>query len=164
MELGRQRSIIDREIPCVGYGGSGRLFRILTDVAAGARLPTNIATELDKSVTPAYFIEPGDELLIEVLDLESETRVPGDQRVMVDGTIDLGAFGRLQVAGKTLEEIESAVEMRITELTEKQEQINVRLLESNAAVVYVLGEVGSPGYTLFSEGRLFSMLSSEQED
>ena len=123
-------------------------FPLLTqtkEFAASRSLPTNLATENNKSVLPVYYIEPGDELLIEQLDLESETRLPGDQKVLVDGTIDLGAFGRLQVAGMTIESIETAIESQITSASEKREQINVRLLESNSAIIYVLGEVGSPG-------------------
>ncbi len=63
---------------------------------------------------------------------------------MVDGTIDLGEYGRLIVAGMTVEQIEELVAARIESVENKRHAINVRILEANAAQVYVLGEVGSP--------------------
>ena len=109
-----------------------------------AALPSNLPIEKCKTVLPNYFVEPGDDLLIEPVDLSADLRLPPDQRVLVDGTIDLGEYGRLIVAGMTLEQIEDAVMVRIESLTTKRHAINVRLLEANASLVYVLGEVGSP--------------------
>ena len=48
-------------------------------------------------------------LLVQPADVESPAHLPGDQPVMPDGTIKLGKYGRLQVVGKTVEEIEAAV-------------------------------------------------------
>lgn len=109
-----------------------------------APLPTLLPIENCKTVLPAYFVEPGDNLLIEPIDFAADLRLPADQRVMVDGTIDLGEFGRIVVAGMTVEQIEAALEARVENLLNKRHAINVRLLEANAAQVYVLGEVGSP--------------------
>jgi protein involved in polysaccharide export with SLBB domain len=112
--------------------------------ASVAPLPTSLPIEDCKTVLPAYYVEPGDDLLIEPVDFSADLRLPADQRVMVDGTIDLGEFGRLVVAGMTVEQIEAAVEARIESVQNKRQAVNVRLLEANAAQVYVLGEVGSP--------------------
>lgn len=109
-----------------------------------AQLPSNLPIEKCKTVLPNYFVEPGDDLLIEPVEFSSDLRLPPDQRVLVDGTIDLGEYGRIIVAGMTLEQIEEAVIVRIESITKKRHAINVRLLEANAAQVYVLGEVGSP--------------------
>lgn len=100
--------------------------------------------ELDKSVLPAIYLEPGDTLLIEPVDFDSEIRLPADQQVLADGTVDLGQYGRLIVAGLTLEQAEGAIEGMLADAGEDGEQVNVRLLESEA-VYYVLGEVSSPG-------------------
>lgn len=114
------------------------------DFAMAAHLPSNLPIEKCKTVLPNYFVEPGDDLLIEPVDFSSDLRLPPDQRVLVDGTIDLGEYGRIIVAGMTLEQIEDAVIVRIESIEKKRHAINVRLLEANAAQVYVLGEVGSP--------------------
>ena len=109
-----------------------------------AALPTSLPIEDCKTVLPAYYIEPGDDLLIEPIDFSADLRLPADQRVMVDGTVDLGEYGRIVVAGMTIEQIEVAVEERVESIANKRHAVNVRLLEANAALVYVLGEVGSP--------------------
>ncbi len=121
-------------------------FPLLTktkEFAAAAPLPSGLPNELSKFALPDYFVEPGDRILIEPVDLESDIGSLGDQKIQVDGTIDLGEFGRIRVAGLTVEAIERAVEDQIA-LSGKQETINVQLIETNAAEVYVIGEVGSP--------------------
>ena len=99
--------------------------------------------ELSKFELPYYFVEPGDRVLIEPVNLESEIGSLGDQKVQIDGSIDLGRLGRIRVAGLTVEQIEQAVEDQIA-LYGQRESINVRMVETNAAQVYVVGEVGSP--------------------
>ena len=39
------------------------------------------------TVLPAYYVAPGDVLLVEPVTLESALRFPSDQRVLIDGTI-----------------------------------------------------------------------------
>ncbi len=104
----------------------------------------DLPTELSKDVLPAHFLEPGDELLIEPVNFESNVRVPADQKVLVDGSVDLGEFGRTMIAGLTLEEAESLIEQRIVQAGGEKNEINVRLLEP-VHRYYVLGEVNSPG-------------------
>jgi polysaccharide export outer membrane protein len=64
---------------------------------------------------------------------------------MPDGTIDLAQFGRLVVAGKTIEHIEADVSVAIKARESRPEPINVRLVNPQSALYYVLGEVNSPG-------------------
>jgi KaiC/GvpD/RAD55 family RecA-like ATPase len=66
-----------------------------------------VPRELDKGLTSSLTAEPGDVLLVQPADLDSPIRLPGDQPVLQDGTISLGKYGRLPVAGRTLDEIES---------------------------------------------------------
>lgn len=115
------------------------------EFAASAPLPNNLADELTKQVLAEYFLEPGDRILIEPLQLDSKFRTVGDQKIQVDGSIDLGEFGRVRVAGLTVEGVERLIEDRVAEITKAREAINVQLVETNASKVYVLGEVGSPG-------------------
>lgn len=104
-----------------------------------------VPRELDKTVISAYIIQPGDVLLVEPVQLDSPLRFPADQTVLPDGTIDLGRFGRLAVAGRTLEQIESDVTATVQAVEKDGGAINVRLVDPQSAVYYVLGEVTSPG-------------------
>jgi protein involved in polysaccharide export with SLBB domain len=103
--------------------------------------------ELAKQALEAYFIQPGDVLLIDVTDLEADIRVPADQPVMPDGTIDLGQYGRIVVAGLTIEQIEGLVHdvIQAQEKGKTIKPLNVRLNVADSARYYVLGEVNSPG-------------------
>ncbi len=115
------------------------------EFAAASPVPSGMAHELAKQPIETYYVEPGDRLLIEPVRFDSEFRTAGDQLVQVDGSIDLGRFGRLRAAGMTVEDIEIGVEERLVQMGVDREQINVQLIEANASEIYVLGEVGSPG-------------------
>ena len=86
----------------------------LGDSARAARVcyPLDLPRELNKTTIAEYRVEPGDGLLILPHDLESKIRLPADQTVLADGTIDLGKYGRLYVAGKSVAEIEKLVQAR----------------------------------------------------
>jgi polysaccharide export outer membrane protein len=139
---------------CSTAGGASSLFpndyRILRSaraIADSARRYAPIPRELEKRALLPYFVQPGDVLVLEITDLESDIRLPPDQLIMPDGTIDLGEYGRVVVAGLTIEEIEQLVlaAVRAVETDEDVATINVRLSVAESAVYYVLGEVNSPG-------------------
>ncbi|MCC6492197.1 MAG: polysaccharide export protein [Pirellulales bacterium] len=138
--------------PAAGCTTGGSLFpndhRLLPaakDVAAVTR-PSD-PRELCKHALEAFYVQPGDVLLLEVIDLQADVRLPADQTVMPDGTIDLGQYGRIVVAGMTIEQIEVAVTAAVQALHPDQsiKPINVRLNVAESAVYYVLGEVNAPG-------------------
>jgi polysaccharide export outer membrane protein len=137
---------------CSGPSGSFTLFPtgdFLLDSTKDVRKPVSanslVPRELEKTVLPTYIIQPGDVLLVEPLALDSPLRFPADQTVLPDGTIDLARFGRLLVAGKTLEQIENDVRAAIKAVEKEAGGVNVRLIDPQSAVYYVLGEVTSPG-------------------
>ncbi|HEV3117712.1 MAG TPA: SLBB domain-containing protein [Gemmataceae bacterium] len=103
--------------------------------------------ELDKSPLPPYVVEPGDVLLVVAADLDSPVRLPGDQPVFPDGTINLGRYGRIVVAGKALDEIEPLVRAAVQAQSDGKQVgfINVRVMTRVSNVYYVLGEVNAPG-------------------
>jgi protein involved in polysaccharide export with SLBB domain len=101
--------------------------------------------ELAKEPLPPYVVEPGDVLLIQAVDIDSPLRLPGDQPVLPDGSIDLGRHGRVVVAGHTLEGIEGIVKAAIAAQTKETPAITVRLVNRTSKVYYVLGEVNAPG-------------------
>ncbi len=116
--------------------------------------PPPVARELAKQPLVPFVVEPGDSLLVQVADFDSAVRLPGDQPVLPDGTIELGKYGRPVVSGKTVPEIEATV----TRLVNAGEQaaakekgkaepvtVTVRLIGRQSKVFYVLGEVNAPG-------------------
>jgi polysaccharide biosynthesis/export protein len=143
----------------------------LTETAKALRAaqpePWPLPRELDKRVLPAYVVEPGDVLLVQPADLESAIRLPADQPVLPDGTINLGRFGQLVVAGKTVQEIEVVVRAQIQTYLQNHPAetrdtgtaggapplpkpqdvgpITVRIVTRVSKVYYVLGEVNAPG-------------------
>lgn len=107
--------------------------------------PVCIARELEKQVAEPYVVEPGDVLLVQPASLESPLRLPGDQVVLPDGTIQLGRHGQLLVAGKTLDQIEAEINALIKKTVPDAGAIVVRLATRDSKVFYVLGEVNAPG-------------------
>lgn len=120
-------------------------------IAPAARLredacpPQAVARELEKHVAEPYVVEPGDVLLVQPASLDSPLRLPGDQIVLPDGTIQLGRFGRLLVAGKTLEQLDAEVNAVIKARDADAGPVTVRLAARDSKVFYVLGEVNAPG-------------------
>ncbi|HEY1379209.1 MAG TPA: SLBB domain-containing protein [Gemmataceae bacterium] len=108
-------------------------------------MPPPVPRELDKTVLPAYIVEPGDVLLVQPVKLDSPARMPPDQTVLPDGKIDLGEYGRVLVAGKSVEAVEAAVQAVVQAKTPDAGMINVRLVGRNSKVYYVLGQVNAPG-------------------
>ena len=116
------------------------------ELADTAPLVSSLNRELNKTVLPAYYVSPGDTLVVEAISFDSPIRFPADQLVLADGTIDLGRYGRIVVAGMTIEDIEHFVQHRVEEIEEKEiDPVNVRLLDPQGAMYYVLGEVSAPG-------------------
>jgi hypothetical protein len=101
--------------------------------------------ELDLQVLPPYVVEPGDVLLVVAVDLDSPVRMPGDQPVLPDGTINLGRYGRIVVAGRTVNEIEAVVHAAVQAQAGGKDigAISVRLMTRVSKVYYVLGEVNA---------------------
>jgi protein involved in polysaccharide export with SLBB domain len=108
-------------------------------------VPVAFPRELDKHVLPPYIVEPGDVLLVQPADLDSPVRLPGDQPILPDGTINLGRYGHILVAGKTVDEIAGLIKATVEPQAKDVGIINVRLVTRASKVYYVLGEVNAPG-------------------
>jgi polysaccharide biosynthesis/export protein len=130
-----------------GRGGSGgnALTVAAKDLRAASGPPPGIARELEKRPDGPYIVEPGDVLLAQPASLDSPLRLPGDQVVLPDGTIQLGQYGHLSVAGKPLVVIEAEVNGLLKAKVPDAGVIIVRLVTRDSKVFYVLGEVNSPG-------------------
>jgi protein involved in polysaccharide export with SLBB domain len=121
----------------------------LTDATKAVRQtePVDFPRELDKHLLAPYVVEPGDVLLVQPASLEAQVRLPGDQPVILDGTINLGEYGQPVVAGKTVAEIENLVQGLVEAKNAGRNvgKINVRLVARVSKVYYVQGEVNAPG-------------------
>jgi polysaccharide biosynthesis/export protein len=112
---------------------------------AAAPVPAPVPRELAMELLPAHVVVPGDTLLVQPVELDAPVRLPPDQPVQPDGTIDLGKYGRPVVAGKTLPEVETVVRDAIKAKEKDALAVTVRLLARPGKVFYVLGEVNAPG-------------------
>jgi polysaccharide export outer membrane protein len=137
---------------CASNGGkmpfntaTHRLLQSTKDLRSANTEPMPLPHELDKGVLAAYYVEPGDTLLVQPANLDSPVRLPTDQVVGPDGKIELGQYGRLQVVGKTPSEIEREVQKIILAKAKDAGSITVSLVGRQSKVFYVLGEVNSPG-------------------
>lgn len=110
-----------------------------------APIPAPVSRELEMALLPTHVVEAGDTLLVQPVEFDSPLRLPPDQLVHPDGTIDLGKYGRPLVAGKTLAEIEGIVRDQIKAKEKEPAAVTVRLLARPGEVFYVLGEVNAPG-------------------
>lgn len=138
---------------CSTSGGSLTIFpndhKLLKSARLVARSTDRFALprELQKVALQDYYLQPGDVVLLEIDDLATDIRLPVDQTVMPDGSIDLGKYGRPAVAGMTVEQVEDVVRTLVQIVDNRSEvpPINVRLTVAESAVFYVLGEVNAPG-------------------
>jgi polysaccharide export outer membrane protein len=143
---------------CVGCSLSTGCSNILGLTPTGHRLtpdakalrsaypdPLPLPRELDKRIALPFVVEPGDVLLVQPANFESPVRLPGDQTVLPDGTIQLGRYGQIVVAGKTILQIEADVRAQIEAQQKDAGPVTVRLVTRVSKVYYVLGEVNAPG-------------------
>lgn len=143
--------------------GPHQLMPTAKNFREAAHFPVPLPRELAKGVVPEYRVEAGDVLIVEPDNFDSTIRLPSDQPVQPDGTIELGRFGRLAVSGKSVPEIEAEVRQIIAnqlsadsaeqntddegavDPVERDGAVSVRLLSRESKVFYVAGEVNSPG-------------------
>jgi polysaccharide biosynthesis/export protein len=132
------------------YSSAHKLTETARTLRSQSTEPAALPRELDKRVSPPITVEPGDVLLIFPTDVDSAIRLPGDQAVLPDGTITLGRYGRIVIAGKTLDEIEAAVREQLEAKTKESVGVAARLVGHQSKVYYVLGEVNAPGAFTFN--------------
>lgn len=78
----------------------------------------NVPREFEKMTLPPYVVEPPDNLLIQAssrITLRLQP-VQGQHLVGPDGTVNLGIYGKVRVAGLTLEQVADAVASRLLEV------------------------------------------------
>jgi len=121
------------------------LLKITKVIRDSAPVPAPVPRELAKVLHGPFVVEPGDTLLVQPAELDAPLRLPPDQPVFPDGTIDLGKYGRPVVAGHTAPEIEGIVQAAVKAKDKDAPGVNVRVIGRASKVYYVFGEVNAPG-------------------
>jgi polysaccharide export outer membrane protein len=112
---------------------------------------------LSKIALPPYIIEAPDILLVEtVVAPEKKQPVRGQHLVRPDGTINLGVYGSVRVAGLTLEQAKEAIAnaIRPSLLPDvakefKASDVNVDVLAYNSKVYYIITDGGGYGEQVY---------------
>lgn len=100
--------------------------------------------ELRMASHPQYVVEPPDVLYIEALTILPNRPLLGERLIRQDGTISLGYYGQVHVAGLTLLEVENKIREHLKQYVENP-QVYVDVASFNSKVYYVLGQVQQQG-------------------
>lgn len=80
-------------------------------------------------------------------DLAGKQAIAGEHMVQQDGSISLGIYGRVHVAGLTLNEVKSVIEMTLSQQV-LQPEVSVDVLGFNSRAYYVILDGGGYGETV----------------
>ena len=129
-----------------------------------AALP--LPRELHKMTQPEYVVSPPDLLVVEVLEANPGRPITGERLVRPDGTITLGWYGDVYVAGLTVKEIKEKIVIHLRQFLKDEalglvgedengdpisippkdsDRIFVDVAAYNSQVYYVTGDVNAPG-------------------
>ncbi|HUG91135.1 MAG TPA: polysaccharide biosynthesis/export family protein [Planctomycetaceae bacterium] len=118
----------------------------LTTSDAAAAIRTHLTQYArDDMGQPAGILMP--QVEVTMPDLAGKQAITGEHLVRPDGTISLGIYGGVYVAGLTLAEVKQAVEEHLSEFVNNPE-VNVDVLGYNSKVYYVITDGGGYGETV----------------
>jgi polysaccharide export outer membrane protein len=108
----------------------------------------------------SYILGPDDGITVNVVDLpELEAKALGVIRIDHQGNIRLPLAGRIEVAGRTVESLETEIATRLSGIMNTPE-VSVSVAEYRSHPVSVLGAVRNPGvYQVTGPKTLFEVLS-----
>lgn len=108
--------------------------------------------EHPKAETKPYVIGKDDQLDVVVW---KEEQLSGNVTVAGDGTITIPLAGRVPAAGHTTDEVQEEIRHRLQAYTHEP-TVTVRVIDPASRVIYVLGEVHSPGQFKLRSGEVLS--------
>lgn len=118
---------------------------------AGAGPEAPVPQELAKVSLPPYVVEPPDILLIESTQALRDQPIRGQHLVRPDGTIGLGIYGSVYVAGLTLDQIKDVIAQlvgtRVKDFDPRN--LSVDVLAYNSKVYYVITDGGGYGEQVY---------------
>jgi polysaccharide biosynthesis/export protein len=145
---------------CVHTGAGFRSHGAIIPVPA----PGTVPTELSKENLPEYVIEPPDVLWLQVAQIAEVTKdgkkttelrslplqaVQGDHTVRPDGTIYLGVYGSIPVAGYTLSQAAATIRERLAKQIDPEASgVNIE----NLRVVLDVSQYSSKRYYVIFDG------------
>ena len=100
----------------------------------GATIPNEVA----KVGFPPYIIEPPDILLIESPYALPDQPIGGEHLVRPDGTVGLGTYGSVQVAGLTLDEAREVITTHLLQFLQAPIKLTVDVFAYNSKVYYII--------------------------
>ncbi|MEW6320183.1 MAG: polysaccharide biosynthesis/export family protein [Acidobacteriota bacterium] len=104
-----------------------------------------------------YPVGPSDVLRIQVFD---EPQLSGTFRIDPDGSMTFPLLGRVQVAGRTVREIEQHLEKLLADGYVRRPQVSVEVDQFRSRSIFIMGEVRTPGkYPLQGEIKLIEVLA-----
>jgi len=124
---------------------------VMGHIGAGGRAPN----EMNMATLPPYVIGVTDILLIEykpVKPLPGEQSVAGQHLVNPDGTVHIGAYGQVRVAGLTLEAARQAIAdlLRPHDTDFDVRRLNVDILAYNSKKYYVITDGAGAGEQVYT--------------
>jgi polysaccharide export outer membrane protein len=110
-----------------------------------------IPQELAKISLPPYVIEPPDILLIESTQGLRDQPIRGQHLVRPDGTISLGIYGSVYVAGLTLDQAQEVIAQLVANRVRDFDarNLSVDVLAYNSKVYYVITDGGGFGEQVY---------------
>lgn len=117
----------------------------------GVMLGQPQARELAMVSLPPYIVEPPDILLVESVVALREQPIRGEHLVRPDGTISLGIYGSVYVAGMTLPQVSEVVYRQIKVRADKVkvDDVHVDVLAYNSKFFYVITDGAGFGQQVF---------------
>src|SRR5262245_3208570 len=104
----------------------------------------------DTALTPDYRLRLGDKLRIEV---HKDAQLSQSVQIRPDGKITLPLVGDIPAIGRTPSELRDEITKELTEYVARP-VVTVIVVEANAPVAYVIGEVTHPGSIALQDDRL----------
>ena len=98
---------------------------------------------IDKHLRSTYGLKMP-EVSVSLPDMAGKQAISGEHLVRPDGTVSLGIYGSVNVAGMTLDEVKGAVERKLAKSLYLPE-VNVDVLAYNSKVYYVITDGGGFG-------------------
>jgi protein involved in polysaccharide export with SLBB domain len=99
----------------------------------------DVPRELAKIVISDYIIEPPDILLVEAIPSLPDQPVQGEHLVRPDGTINLGTYGSVHVAGLTLDQARAVIKEQLSQYI-KNVKLNVDIFAYNSKKIYIIAD------------------------
>ena len=100
-----------------------------------------------RAALEAHFFETGirePQVTLSLPDLAGKQPVTGEHLVRPDGTVQLGIYGQVYVAGQTLPQVKAAVEAQLSTQMHNP-QVTVDVLAYNSKKIYVISDGGGYG-------------------